>query len=607
VTSHLLWRNAVLRGLPVWVVMLFVNAVLMLGLLRTAAAARGAALSDGWVLLVGCLTLALYFVLVAGRPRCGALDVALPIPGRTLWLTHLVGLAAVGTLVVAGFTAIARTVAFPLRGAVPYHVDWLRLALTLESGLLLAIALLQAPQPALVRITWSRRYLGWILFVLLAVPALVLRAAASGSTASLVLLGIAALVAGWTYRSVPPALALVPREPGEGRARRSRAAAAEESAAGAAAASGWRASLSVLRCLTAGGKELALLPIVVLFGLLTGGAFEASAIGAEARDLRFYYIPMATYMLFTLVGPRLSWLHALDPLPIGRRWLVAGMLLPTAAVFVASYGVGVLARHFGRPVEYVDFVEEREGHTWSVSAPLRAFDVSWDGRVDAVTSPWGETHRPQSFVLSRAARAEVVNPFSAPPGSSSRFVALQISRAVEAVYGLSIPPELVERRWLETRPDGTVTARGGDLRIGAEHPGLTPRAGPMFPVLMVLVGVPWLLLVAAVYRSYRAAIPDWGRQAVFWGAAALFVLLMMVQAATLVTGVVRPWAVRAVIEIAVWELGRTTTGIVFTWVVSALLLYGAYRIAEAQFLRSEIPARPTMYSLLDRMRETDRG
>lgn len=605
-TRRLLLRNGALRGLPIWGVLLFLNATLLIGFARSVAMARGAELGPSSVLLAGWATVALFLVLAGAKPRGSTLDLALPIDGRRIWLAHVGALALMGTVLTVGFVTIAQAAAFPIRGRVPYAVDGPRLMLILEGGLLLALALLQAPKRELIRIPVTRGYIGWVLVVLATMPLLLLPLMAVGAVGGVVLLAMAALVGAWTYRSLPETLALVPRVPGDGHFG-TIDAAAEDVAPVKGYTGRWRAALSVFRCLTAGSKEIIALPLIVLFGLLTGGAFEASPLSAEVRDLRFYYIPMAIYMLFMLVGPRMCLLQALDPLPIGRRLLVAGLLLPSALVFVASYGAGALiARYLGPRTEYVNFVRDAQKGTWSVTVPLRVYDVSWDGQPLQVSAPWGETQQSPLLPLSRVARAAAVNPYSAPPGSSVRFAALQISRAAQAVYGVSIPPEQVERDWLETRPDGTVAARGGSLPIRAQRPGLTPDAGPMFPVLMVLVGLPWLLLVAALHRAYRARVPEWGRQAVFWGAVVLFVLLLAAQAVTLVTGVARPWAVRALIEIPVWELGQTAAGTVATWVVSALLLFGAYRLAEAQFLRSEIEIKPTLYLLLDRMRESER-
>jgi hypothetical protein len=178
-------------------------------------------------------------------------------------------------------------------------------------------------------------------------------------------------------------------------------------------------------------------------------------------------------------------------------------------------------------------------------------------------------------------------------------VALQISRAAEAVYGVAISPEEIERRWLETGPEGTVAGRAPGLGLRAEDPRLAPRSGPVFPIHTTLVLAPWLLLSAVLLRTYRAGTARWAGQALFWGVVVLFVLFMVGVAAAFVAGLARLWIARWLVEIAAFNLGRSVAGTAAAWAVCALLLGAAYRLAEVQFERMEIPTRPLKYSLLE--------
>jgi len=45
-------------------------------------------------------------------------------------------------------------------------------------------------------------------------------------------------------------------------------------------------------------------------------------------------------------------------------------------------------------------------------------------------------------------------------------------------------------------------------------------------------------------------------------------------------------------------LGEPVAGTVSTWVVAAVLLAGAYRIVQSQFMRMEIPTKPSQYTLI---------
>ena len=120
----------------------------------------------------------------------------------------------------------------------------------------------------------------------------------------------------------------------------------------------------------------------------------------------------------------------------------------------------------------------------------------------------------------------------------------------------------------------------------------------MFPALVALTAVPWLLLIALLLSAYRAGVREWVRQTVVWGS--LGVLLGFVIATSLgdILDIMQPWAIRALVEIPVMRLGRTAAGTLGVWIVAGLLLAGAYRIVQSQFLRMEIPTKPSRYTLI---------
>jgi len=70
-------------------------------------------------------------------------------------------------------------------------------------------------------------------------------------------------------------------------------------------------------------------------------------------------------------------------------------------------------------------------------------------------------------------------------------------------------------------------------------------------------------------------------------------------------GFLRPWIIRALVEIPVMKAGESTAGTVALWAASLVVMVGAYALAEAQFLRMEVPAKPTKYTLLDRIQDGD--
>jgi len=555
------------------------------------------------VVLVGWATFALYLVLGGTRARCRAFDLALPVSARRIWLAHLAAVASAGTLVVACCVAMAALPSSAGGGDVRAP-GFVGLGLLLESGMLLAAVLLQLLHPSLSRVPATPGTVAWTAVVLLGVLGLLVALRGAGPAGALVPLVAAGAALAWGLRSVPRAFVVVPKHPADGRVRDAGTKPGRLETAGALGRLPWAARLAILRSVTAGAKEWAVYPLLVLFGLFLGGALAVWRDEADLRDLRIAYVPLAAYLLFSLVLPRLTLLQDLDPLPVSRRLLFAGMVLPSAIVFAASWGAGALIAHrFGIRSELVDFVEDEAGGRWSVKVPLRVYRFAWDGQAPEITSPWGESQRAECLSFFYGGRKRICSPFSAAAGSSPRFVALQLSRAAEEVYGLSLPPEEIERRWLVMLPDGSAAGRGATLALRAERPEVGPRYWPELPVLMTLAVAPWLLLVSALFRAYRASIPTWVCHAIYWGGLAILILPLPVMAVAMIGGVARPSFPRALVEIPTWELGTSPAGIAAAWVGCGLILIAAYRLAETQFRRMEIPSKPLKYSLLERMKE----
>jgi hypothetical protein len=237
--------------------------------------------------------------------------------------------------------------------------------------------------------------------------------------------------------------------------------------------------------------------------------------------------------------------------------------------------------------------------------PLRVYEVTRSGDIPDATSPWGERHTPEGLRLVDWSSASVYSPYDTTADSSARFVALQISRAVEQVYGVSIAASTIEQHYLTTRADGTVAPRGAGLTLRADYPELNARGGPLLPVLLTLVAVPWLLLVAGLLRAYRRGIREWVRQTIVWGSLGLLLVVWIGSSVGTTFGALRPWAFRAAVEIPVMRLGLTAAGTALVWVLCAALFAAAYAIAQRQFQRMEIPTHPSRYTLIRMEKERE--
>ncbi len=590
-------RDEALRGWPAWLLLVGVNAGVVAGLLLGLAASRHTVVSPSALALTLWGGVAVYLAFGRVRTRAQALQLALPLPARRLWLAHALAVALMGGLLAAagvGMTVLQERL---LRSPVQPGLDVWPLLAHLLAGVVLAVVLLQAPRPRLARIPFTWGYLAWALAVLAGVGALLPLVARLGAAGALLTLGLAVAAALVVQRGLPEAFTVTPLEAGRERA----GVAGRARVARAGAPSRWIVATSLARGVSAGAADWTTFPFVLILGGVLGGALDL--FGPDLVELRYIYIPLAAFMMFTSTGPRLGRLHHLDPLPLGRGLLFAFVVAPYFLTFLAGYGLGAVGAHVaaGR-AELVDY--RATGSAWSVNVPLSVRRVAWDGRVPAAVAPSGESHVPVAWPLWRGSRAVLYSPFSAPRGSSRDYVAWQLSRAAEEVYGARIPAREIADRYLESGAGGAVTARGGRLALRRDHPGLAVRRqGPMLPVMLLLVCVPWLLGATLLLRAYRAGVAEWLRQTIVWGAVVALIVAFLALAGAVAARLVRPWLFQAMVEIPVRRLGGFPLGGVAAWTVTAVLVATAYALARRQFARMEVPMRPCRFTLIDFVRD----
>jgi hypothetical protein len=578
-------RDPAMRALPLWIAMAALCTSALAGFIRLGAVKSGSPMSY-WSLLLACWCgIAVYLGCGKLRVRCSSFDMTLPVPARRQWISHLLAVLLAGGLIsAASLTVVFLHLLLPSRG-VPVEINFPVLATILAAGLILAVLLLQAPRPALACIPITRGYVLWVIAVLAGVAVLLALAGSAAPFGAIGLLLAAAVLGWWLYRRVPPSFVLAPREPD-----------ASAPAVGDYSGHSFPAlPIVLLRGTTAGVKEIFFLPFTLLCGFILGGGFEIITDEPYWRNIRFMWIPMVAYMLFAFMGPKLGSLHHLDPLPVSRRLLFAALVLPYMLMFCISYGAGVAASV--GPLSRTELVDYREWEAgFDITPPLRVYEIARDGNPPETGSPWGESQPPSPSQPFSFSRAVIYSPYSAPAGSSDRFVALQISRAVQAVYGATIAPEEIAERYL-------TPSRGEGLTLRQDYPGLRARSGPVFPFLLALSAVPWLLMTAALLRAYRAGIREWVRQTVVWASLSVMMLLWLAEVACMVTGFIQPWVYRGLVEIPAMRLGASIPGTLAVWAVTMLLVALSYLIAQSQFLRMEIPTKPSKYTLVDYMRE----
>jgi hypothetical protein len=592
-------RDETLRGWLLWVLMGAAATSALMGFAVWSAVRERVPIPTPVLVLSTWIGVAAYLAFGRVRTRCSPFHLALPLSARRLWLTHLAAAVAGGVIVALAAVSVVLVHARVVPGLGTGDHLVMNLVARAVTGVILGVVLLQSPRPALARIPASRGYVSWAAVMLAAVPALLIAVHPLGIAGLLLPLLLAAGVAYRTFSVLPAAFSLVPLE-AEPAGARVKAGATEAGGA----SSRWIVPRAVWRGVSGGGLDWMGYPFVLLFSIAIGGGL--GLLSDDATDLRYVYIPMMSYILFSVMGPRLARLHHLDPLPVPRRALFAVLVVPYFLAFCAGYGLGALgADRAARSDDLVTYASS-EG-AWRLQVPLRAREIAWDGRAPEATAPWGESHRPATVSpLWRGSRAVLYSPYDTPDGSSRDFVALQLSRAVRAVYGAEIPPAEIADRCLVTRPDGVVVTKEPGLLLRRAFPGLSPRGGgPMFPVMVALACVPWLLFTALLLRCYRPGVPERARQTVVWGLVVLVVGGFLAMAAAVIAGLLHPWLFRALVEIPVRSAATSPAATPLLWGIAVASLIAAYRLGERRFARAEIPTRPTKYSLIEFAREED--
>lgn len=611
--SSQIFRDEAWRALPLRLAATSLVTIMLLGVCYSLAAWWRQLPSLHLLVSILWLAAAIHLLFGGVRSRCSRLDMALPLSTRGLWRAHVVAVLLSGAMVLGvstGFLVLINSLMGKLRGVVTPEVDLPRLATLLGTGLLLAVALLESRQPGLRKIVLRGASTLWLLAVLAGVLAVVLVLATLPPAWLTLPLGGALALGYRIHRRLPPAYTLAPRAADGGEVPADSAlerVGGDRQPAVGGAATGRPLSWFLLRtvhqtCKLGSATPWLYYPLFLIMGVVLSGLL-AEWVGDD--DIRFLYIPFATYLLLAFVGPSMNQFHQLDPLPISRRLLFAVLTLPGLLALIASYGAGRIGVALvERPTELVEYrIDERGQYVW---VPERFLEVAWGGETPILDAPWGESHPAWSLPLFRGSRARVFSPFIAAEDSSARFEALMVSRAAEVVYGGSPPPGEILQRYFRVEGDRLLGLAEGGLTLRADYPDLVPGdAGPAFPVILALAAVPWLLLVALFLRTYREGLAAWVRQAVFWTPLALILGVMGGQVALAVADWLEPWVVRGLTERLIWRLGLSAVGAAATWIASALLILGAYRLAEAEFRRIEVPARPTRFTLLDWVRAAE--
>jgi hypothetical protein len=600
-------RDRALRSSPLWIVVTALNTSVLMGVLsmRLARDESGQPPTRQLALVLG-LALAVYLLTSGVRSRCRRIDMTVPLSARNLWIVHSLATCLAGFLILlASVTVLVAHLSILSRisESSGSRGELVAVGTKLAAIWFLAVMVTQSYRTDLRKPTGRKSIL---VSLATAAAVLILAVILEGQSLSLSILPIVvgAALGFRSFRGLPEAFSLTPLEVSEQSTSPSVAAPSATSVSPTTAGpTPTHHPLGVLiaRVLFhtppwgAATGWIALLFIAGL-GFLMSGVLRAWEPDA---DVRLWVATMTVYMLLAFFPPLTFRLPTLDPLPVSRRFLFALLALPAILSLMLGYGGGWLAQKLlGDTTRLVQYRVEMP-HYW-VSVPYANLEVAWDGEVPELTSPWGESHPASSSPLFRGSTAKLYSPYNTPEEGTAAFEALLLSRAIDAVHGVSIPHEELLDRYFEVDGDRLLGLNRGGLTLQQDYPDLgRPEGQRQFLFLMAFVLVPWFLLLAIFLRTFRAGLSDRTRQVTFWSLLGLALLLMLGQVAMAVTGLARPDVLRGTIEVTLRQAADSPLTALATAVTCLLLMGASYWLAEWQLIKAEIPMTPTKFALLD--------
>ncbi len=335
-------RDRAFRHLGPWVFASAVIAPLLIGIGVDRTAGMTPDVAPPMMVFGLWVGLALYLAFGARRRGSGLLDLALPIPARRLWLAHVLA-AVLGGLVLLGSSLAA----LAFRGWVEGWPAWVpalaavRLIPLLMAGHVLAVVALASLRPHLVEVSAGD---GWIFLAVLLVWILPLLLGLAGVPPgwALVLFAAAATLGWRTWRQLPPALALLPREP----------------APAPIPGAGGRETLRRYTLLTHIRQDIAIrsLPgwlvlnpffttflFVLAAGKLTTDSEHPSLAAVASWTFWLPWLPVAIYLAYGQRKRRASDFDLALPLPARRLWLAHGLSLGLGGGSILVIGAALAA------------------------------------------------------------------------------------------------------------------------------------------------------------------------------------------------------------------------------------------------------------------------
>jgi hypothetical protein len=600
VTGTLVRADPALRHLHKWTAISLLSAALFLNVVAYARLKVGGEVwgaLDVWYIVLAWLVLAAYLVLGQVRTRCSSFGMTLPLPSLHLWRAHVLAVLAGGALLLAAVTAavvlggvlLSNVFDAGAFSAGEVAIDTLRIA----ALFILAVAALELRAPAMSRAPLDAAGVATTLSAALAILPAALWLLRLPAVAALVPLLAAVGLGAIRIRALPETFSLAP----------DRAGAA---AAGTAGAAGWddlapRSALSrwmlvntvVLRSMfRRKAAPWLIIPFLLFFGVLLAGIDEPWS----DENLRSLFIALTAYILMSFMVEPMLQLQRVETFAISRRRLFALLVLPSLITITIGY-VGARVYVESRAArgdlpEAIELFQAKDGYFYT-RVPARFCQLSRTGEVPRNTAPWGESYPAWSTPLYRGSGVRLYSPFSIGEGASVEFAALQISRAAEAIIGEAITPEEIRRRYLRERDDGSVALATESLTLQRDFHLKTRYAGPMFPVVLTLASVIWLVTLRVYFAVFRAGVSKRRRKGVGFGLMGALFAVYIVQMVLASSGIMDVWVQSGFLEILVRRASDAFAGGgAVVWGACIAVFALLYRWVERRFERVEVLVEP---------------
>lgn len=552
---------------------------------------------------IWCLLIALMLVILLSVPimrhRCGSLLLTLPISARHIWLAHL----ATVVFWLTGAMMLIFAIAAIMVTLLPTEIgsqrmmtsaDLLAPGVYLYCGLLLVVTWLQCLQPQLHQVRFSRYFCAHLTGALILLTGFVWLNEHLPLWFAFMPLPAVYLLARQTYKSIPLQFTLAPRDAArnEDTGPDPAVSQADWSARREQAKPGWKRQLNIAAMVWRliydrwSRQFLLAAPWLFFFGMILEGTLFND-------DETQYTMPfMAAYLLFVFSRLVIRRLSRFDPLPISRRLIFGLIVWPFSLCLGAGYLTGYLVTEFkSDPGELVFFEiapECRPDSVLGVALLPRYFEIDMDGKVEDIVSPWGETTTPRILSPIKGLPVVIYKPYSTDGASSEAFIAWQLSRAVQTIYGDSIAPaDLAENYLTSNDPDAgrPVTGKHESLTLAADYPELSPvHYGHGAPGIFLVIGVLLLITLQMNFRIMRGYSSVKRVNVAFVVSLVLLLGLHVGQYVMDIIGVFDFVLIGAFWKIALRNLYLAVPGgNVSLWLVSLLLIGLVYRWVERGF------------------------